>query len=289
MRIRQWTGNRVASRFVTQATCVLAVVLLSGWPALAEPAILIAGNDPAVPSSFTLDFGEAGGIASARIATTDIALEVDPDRGTARFADYFQNVEPLLLPGGISTGNLTIEIVQGSSVGSYDELTGEFVTEDLYAIHFEGDLSALGLESPVILESTSSGVVTLNADLGSRIAMDWSGEGVLVNPFDPLSLIEFSYTCRVSAAFDAEPASLLRLALVPQVVNLELPQGMERNLTAKLLGTVDNLSRGRERAALGTLGAFVHAVDAASGRRITEVEAEGLIDAADAIARILRN
>ncbi len=288
MRIRQWTRKRVVSRFVTQATCVLAVALLSGSAALAGPTILIAGNDPAVPSSFTLDFGEAGGIASARIATTDIALEVDPDRGTARFAEYFQEVEPLLLPGGISTGNLTIEIVQGSSVGSYDQLTGEFVTEDRYAIHFEGDLSAFGLESPLILESTSSGVVTLHAELGSRIAMDWSGDGILVNPLDPTSLLEFSYTCRVSAAFDAEPASLLRLALVPQVINLELPLGMERNLTAKLLGTVDNLSRGHERAAVGTLGAFVHSVNAASGRRIAEVEADDLIDAADAIAAMLR-
>lgn len=289
MRIRQWTINRMVSSFVTQATCVLTVALLSGSAALAEPAILIAGNDPAVPSSFTLDFGDMGGIASARIATTNIALEVDPDRGAARFVDYFQEVEPLLLPGGISTGNLTIEIVQGSSVGSYDQLTGEFATEELYAIYFEGDLSAFGLESPVILESTSSGIVTLNADLGSRIAMDWSGDGVLDNPSDPASLIEFSYTCRVSAAFDAEPASLLRLALVPQVINLELALGMERNLTAKLFGAVDNLNRGHDRAALGTLGAFVHAVDAAWGRRIAELEAEGLIDAADAVAAMLRD
>lgn len=288
MRIRQWTGNRVVSRFVNQATCILAVALLSGSAALAEPAILIAGDDPAVPSSFTLNFGDAGGIASARIATTDIALEVDPDRGTAHFADYFQEVEPLMLPGGVSTGNLTIEIVQGSSVGSYDQLTGEFVTEEMYAIHFEGDLSAFGLESPVILESTSSGVVTLNVDLGSRIAMDWGGDGTLANPSDPSSPLEFSYTCRVSAAFEAEPALLLRLALVPQVINLELPLSTERNLTAKLFGTVDHLSRGQDRAALGTLGAFVHAVDAASGRRIAGVEADGLIDAADTIAAMLR-
>lgn len=288
MRTNPKTTDHVFTGFVTQAVYGLVASLLIGAAASAEPTTLIAGGDPAVPSSFTLDFGAEGGVASARIVFTDIAFEVDADEGTARFVSYYQEVEPLLLPGGFSTGNLVIEIVDGSSEGSYNERTGEFQTTEFYAIHFEGDLSAFGLESPVFLPSASNGVVTLDVETGGRISLDWVGDGQLANPSNPEEPLEFSYTCEARAAFAAGPTALVRLALVSEVLNLELPYGVERNLTAKLLAAADLLRVGRDRPAVRILGAFANSVAAMSGRLIDLADADLLIRSAEDVISMLR-
>ncbi len=288
MHTTQSTVNRAVSSSMTLAGCSLLVGLLLGVTAQAEPTTLIAGNDPTLPSSFSLDFGGEGGVASARIAVTDIQFEIDADQGTARFVDYYQEVEPLALPGGFSTGNMTIEIIGESAIGWYNELTGEFNTEDTYAIHFEGDLSAFGLESPVLLQSTSAGIVTLDPGSDGQVSMDWFGEGILSDPFNPQQWLEFTYTCSVAAAFAPEPVVLVRLALVPDVLNLELPRGMERRLTAKLDATVNHLDNGREWSAIRTLNAFTNSVAAMSGKHVADVDAEELIGSADAVVNLIR-
>ncbi len=288
MRTNQWAKKQTLSRFVSSAMSALEVSLDVGATAQAQSMSLIAGNDPALESFFTLDFGGEGGIASGHIAFTNIDFEVDADGGSARFVRYYQEVEPLILPGGFSTGNLTIEIVQDSSAGSYDELSGQFNTEELYRISFEGDLSAFGLESPVFLPSTSSGIVTLDADSGGRIALDWIGEGELANPGDPDNPLEFSYTCTVRAAFDPEPITLVRLALIPDVLNLELPRRTEKKLTKKLFQAVDKLNRGGQRGAAKKLKSFIKKVRKLSTRQIAEVDADMLISSADAIMAMLQ-
>lgn len=288
MRTNQWATREAFSRFATRTVSALAVSLAFGAAAQAKPVSVTAANDPALASFFSLDFGGEGGVASGHIAFTDIEFEVDADRGTARFVRYFQEVEPLILPGGFSTGNLTIEIVEGSSTGSFDQLSGEFQTEEFYEIHFEGDLSAFGLESPVILPSTSSGIVTLGTDTGGRIALDWLGEGELANPFDPDNPLEFSYTCTVRAAFTPEPVTLVRLTLIPEVLKLELSRRTEKRLTKRLFHAVDLLKRGLDRDAARTLKAFTGYVERLSGRDITKTDAHVLINAANAIMAMLR-
>lgn len=288
MHTTQSTVKRAVSGSMTLAGCFLVVGLLLGVTAQAEPTTLIAGSDPTLPSSFALDFGAQGGVSSANIAVTDIQFEVDADQGTARFVDYYQEVEPLALPGGYSTGSMTIEIVGESSIGWYDQLTGEFNTEDTYAIHFEGDLSAFGLESPVLLQSSSAGIVTVSPGSDGQVSMDWFGEGVLANPFDPQQWLEFTYTCSVAAAFTPEPVTFVRLALVPDVLNLELPYGSERHLTAKLDVTVNHLDNGREWSAVRTLNAFTNSVAAMSGKHLDHADAEALIGSADAVADLIR-
>ncbi len=288
MRTNQWAKKQALSRFVSSAMSALAVSLAVGATAQAQSMSLIAGNDPALQSLFTLDFGGEGGVASGHIALTNIDFEVDADGGSARFVRYFQEVEPLILPGGISTGNLIIEIVEGSSAGSYDELTGEFATEELYRIRFEADLTAFGIEgTEVILPGTSNGIVTLSTDSGGRIALDWIGDGVLADPSNPGGLLEFTYTCTVRAAFDPEPITLVRLALIPDVFNLELPRRTEKKLTKKLFQAVDKLDRGRQRGAAKKLKSFIKKVRKLSTRQIAEVDADMLIDSADAIMAML--
>ncbi|MEK7994435.1 MAG: PA14 domain-containing protein, partial [Planctomycetota bacterium] len=210
-----------------------------GGPTIGAGPVVIAGQylsaiirpsdylaqAPTPASSFSLsfDFGAFVETSSARISQTDFALEIDADLGTAQFTTYQQSVDPLILPGGFNTGNIRVEVVPGSSRGDFDKLTGEFNTSELYAVHFDGDLSMFHLTSPVVLPSTSAGTVTLTALTGGSVIMAWAGTSQLPNPFDLSTFIPFRYTCAVQAAFAPEPVTLLELALIPNVINLDLP------------------------------------------------------------------
>ena len=101
----------------TNRSKVLAVVLTVGLfvgCAQAQTFRVNARENPLEVSAFTLDFGEAmGGIASGMIALTDYTLEVDSTNGTARFNNYYQEIEPINLPGG-NRISFTTDVAYGS-------------------------------------------------------------------------------------------------------------------------------------------------------------------------------
>jgi len=286
-RSMTWRKSVIVAGAKGCAALVLAGVL-SGSRASADPIALLAGQVPSPASSFSLDFGAFGGVSSALISQTDFALEVDADLGTAQFTQYQQSVAPLVLPGGFSTGNIRVEVVPGSSTGTLDVLSGEFTTSEQYAIHFDGDLGVFGLTSPVVLPSTSSGTVTLTAQTGGSVIMAWTGTSQLPNPFDLTTYIPFSYTCSVTAAFAPEPVTLLQLAMIPQIVNLGFPAGIESSLLTKLDTALDSVLAGRNRSAASTLNAFVNQIEAQRGRKVSDADADGLISDAEATIALLR-
>lgn len=261
-------------------------VLFVATHVAAEPLTLQTTEDPLEISTFSLNFGEYGGVSSAMIARTDYELQMDTVMGTARFASYYQEVEPLTLPGGASTGNIVVEVVEGSSTGTYDLRSGVFSTNELYAVHFDGDLSMFGLTSPVLLPGASTGFVALDAQSGGTITMEWAGEGALANPFDPQSLINFTYTCRVNTVFAAEPNLLLRLAMVPEVLNLELPIQLEDQLVNKLELAAAEIDRNNPFGAIGTLRSFIRQVGRSP--QISDEGADVLIAGAQDIIALLR-
>jgi len=178
----------------------LAAVAIVGAIAVssvrAEQRALQATHDGTQTNEFSFIFGEEPGQRStAQITATNFELQVDPIGGGARFVRYDQAIDPLTLPGGFSTGDITVQIVPGSSSGTYNVETGEFQTTELYEISFTGDLSPLGLISPVILPSASAG--TVNGDDNGAIQLLWGDENVQIGA------IMFSYTCEVNALFDA--------------------------------------------------------------------------------------
>lgn len=185
-------------RTALRSTFVAAVAVALSGVASAQQQFLDAVGDPANPSFFTLDFGKNGGISSAEITQTIYRLELNGD--AARFVNYAQTAEPLFLPGGVSTGDLTISVVPNSSCGTYDEVSGTFSTTEYYAIEFTGDLSLYGLTSPVYLPGASNG--TIDPDNG-KITSLWNGIGMLDNPFDPPNPIIFSYACTVNSIYTA--------------------------------------------------------------------------------------
>ncbi|MCG3128586.1 MAG: hypothetical protein CHACPFDD_03475 [Phycisphaerae bacterium] len=189
------------TRVISSAVALAAVLSAS---ALADSRFLAAQQDFQEISTFTLDFGDVGGTSEAQISQTQFVLQFDAAAGTARFVDYDQQIEPLLLFGMFDTGDITVTIVPGSSSGTYNPATGEFTTTEYYEIAFEGDLSMFGLTSPVVLPSTSSGVVTFETPGTGRIRQAWAGEGELGNPNDPENPISFTYTCNVNTVFSRQ-------------------------------------------------------------------------------------
>jgi len=188
------------------ASAISCLGVLAG--ASADCQRLIASNNPDLPNSFVLEFApEMGGTRTANISRTDMILELCPDTGQARFIDYYQEAEPLILPDGSSTGDLTILVANSQSVG-YTVGTGVFETLDLYEIHFAGDLSAFSLTSPFVLPDNSQGTVVYETPGTGTITMQWTGGAALPNPFVPGEFIPFSYTCNVNQRFVvAEPCA----------------------------------------------------------------------------------
>src|SRR5262245_57252961 len=278
-------GKKRPTAAATTRSMMSACAALVGLAAVASaqsarPLSLVTNEDPADPGAFTLTFGGLGLNAVGHITTTNYELSVDPARGSAHFVSYLQHVQPLSLPGGISTGDITVEIVQGSSTGSFDSLTRTFTTSEMYAVHFTGDLSIFGLTSPVLLPSNSIGELAVDLVAGGEVTMDWNGDGQLSNPFDPEHPLSFSYRCASKTLFPATPANLVGLALTPDVVSLQLPHGIERKLVTKLDQSLAQIQRGSESRAVHSLEVFINQVDLLSGRMIEETDAAHLITAA---------
>lgn len=191
-----------------------AIAMMAVGAAQAAPTLLLATQNPAVQSSFTLDFGDADigegpiGQRTALIASTSMGLELD---GTsARFSHYTQQVESLTLPGGIETGDLTITVLDGTSSGTFNSATGEFSTTEIYRIFFTADLSGIGFPGNYVdFPSASSGVVTFDAGsvTSGSIGMNWTGSSELAG-------LPFDYTCAVDTLFEAvpEPGALALLS-----------------------------------------------------------------------------
>lgn len=271
------TGRLTMSAFAVLAGLAAAPSAQSG-PEL--PISVVTNEDPAQPGAFTLTFGGLGLTASSNISTTTYELSVDPVQGSAHFVSYLQHVQPLILPGGFSTGDITVEVVEGSSTGSFDPFTRSFTTSEMYAVHFTGDLSAFGLTSPVLLPSSSTGLVAVDAVEGGAVMMDWNGSGELTNPFDPSSTLTFTYQCEVNTLFPASPVNVVGLAIIPDVVGLQLPNGVERRLEAKLRQALAHLQLGNDLRAVHFLRAFIHDVTLLSGWVIEEDDAANLITVA---------
>ncbi|MHC4638454.1 MAG: choice-of-anchor Q domain-containing protein [Planctomycetota bacterium] len=90
-------------------------------------------------------------------------------------------------------------------------------------------------------------------------------------------------------SYPAEPADLVD-DLAGDIIELYLPEGIENNLLAKLNAAIGLLGDGNENndvAAVNLLEAFINAVQAQSGKMISQADADALISAAEQIINIL--
>jgi parallel beta-helix repeat protein len=71
--------------------------------------------------------------------------------------------------------------------------------------------------------------------------------------------------------------------LIDDVEDLGLPAGIENSLVSKLENAKKQLEKGHENAAMNLLEAFINQVEALRGKKLTDAEADALIQAAQAI------
>ncbi len=75
--------------------------------------------------------------------------------------------------------------------------------------------------------------------------------------------------------------------IIADVQDLDLPSGMENSLVSTLESTVKSLENGQEKAAVNKLKAFVHQVEALSGKKVDSDDAQQLIRAVEEIIAFL--
>jgi DNA-binding beta-propeller fold protein YncE len=98
-----------------------------------------------------------------------------------------------------------------------------------------------------------------------------------------------TYNYRIQK-FSLDPVELLQ-ALIGDVVELDLKQGIATSLDAKLqnaIEAIDAANADQRQDAVNKLEAFKNAVEAQRGVHIGEGDADDLIDAADAIIALLQ-
>ncbi|MBI5763486.1 MAG: PEP-CTERM sorting domain-containing protein [Planctomycetes bacterium] len=192
----------------------VALVAVLTVTASAAPIAIQAIQAPNPASTFQLSFS-GNPLPSSFISNTSFALTVDNEpvgTGAASFQSYYQDVAPLTIPDGqggfVDTGDLTVEIVPGSSgISSFDAGTGIFTTTETYKISYTGDLTSIGLENGgfILFPSTSTGIIAfdpVDPSIGT-VVQNWQGT------YLPLGL---DYTCSVHATFP-EPAAISLLGL----------------------------------------------------------------------------
>jgi hypothetical protein len=62
-----------------------------------------------------------------------------------------------------------------------------------------------------------------------------------------------------------------------------LSEGCEESLVSKLLDTMDSLEAEEFKAASNQLGAFINQVEAQRGKKLTEIQADQLVESAELI------
>jgi len=182
-----------------------AIAAILAAPAFAQNETLNAFENADVDTTFSLNFDDLGINTTSRVIYTRFDLDIDPTAGTAGFTNYEQEIEPLALPLGISTGRLKVEII--SSEGTYNASFGTFETNDVYRITFENDLSFFGFQSPVEFPAVSTGTIR-NVGEDRFIDMDWQGAGQFENADNPSEPFEYNYNCSVSTVVANDLAAI---------------------------------------------------------------------------------
>lgn len=228
------TRGRIA-RMLSGAGCMAiacAGSLLMAGVTGAAPVEVNFTQDPVLESGFVLDFGFPGGVSAADVSDTEFDLEIDPASGTARFTRYSQLIAPLILQGPdgpVSTGDITVEIL-ASLGGTFDRETGQFVTNDIYAVHFTGDLSIFGITSPFVLPSSSTATIEYTDIAEGVTELVWDGGSELGG-------FAFTYQCQVKGIFQSSNTAAYVAASTPTHNSVDARQPHEVLDASSLQGT----------------------------------------------------
>ena len=71
--------------------------------------------------------------------------------------------------------------------------------------------------------------------------------------------------------------------IIEDIAEMDLPKGLETSLQSKLENALDALNNNQTDAAINKINAFINQVEAQRGNKLTEVQADYLVTAAQAI------
>jgi len=164
----------------------------------AEPVVLKANFDStAGPNQYVVDFSSLGGDTSIlSITGGSFEIETDAAAGTARLLSWRQDVDPIEIVPGMSTGPIVVTMQEGSGEqGTYDATTKQFEASATFLINFDDtQLKEFGFASPMPLVGTEKGNIYGVGSIGS-ISMYLEGEGTVQG-------LTFTYTCQTTARFE---------------------------------------------------------------------------------------
>jgi hypothetical protein len=108
---------------------------------------------------------------------------------------------------------------------------------------------------------------------------------------EELKLVEgVADSLSIFALFEAADPRGLIADLIGDVMALNIQQGIQNSFDAKLnaaLGALDDVNENNDVAAINTLEAFINAVEAQRGDKISQTDADALIAAAQQIIDLL--
>jgi hypothetical protein len=121
--------------------------------------------------------------------------------------------------------------------------------------------------------------------------ISWTTATCPVSPGD-IVYIEFTITDSIDGQMDSvvfldnfrfgEPIATIS-GLAEVITSLELPDGIETELTSVLNAAINQLEKGNDKTALNQLNAFINKVEAQRGKKITDEQADILIGLAQSL------
>jgi uncharacterized delta-60 repeat protein len=171
-----------------------------------------------------------------------------------------------------SSGNV---YVTGGSVGSgtgWDYATVKYDTNgnEVWVRIYNGPVDSTDIATAIAVDD-SGNVYVMGHSWGIGTGIGTSGD---------YATIKYSQSAAVGAIQQ----------LIIQVIGLNLQQGIENGLDAKLDAAVqalDDINQNNDTAAIQVLGAFITAVEGQRGNKISEADADDLIATAQAIIAVL--
>ena len=125
-------------------------------------------------------------------------------------------------------------------------------------------------------------------DIANAIAVDASGSVYVTGVCSIVPYYASAYATIKYSSLD-NPAVAIE-ALTAAVISINLQNGITNSLDAKLgaaLNALDDVNTNNDAAAINTIEAFINAVEAQRGKEISELDADGLKQAAENIINML--
>lgn len=122
-------------------------------------------------------------------------------------------------------------------------------------------------------------------DYGNAIVVDTSGNVWVSGYSYGGSSTDYDFVT-IKYTYPTTPEEAIE-GLIVMVENLNLPNGLENSLTKKLENALEKLESNNENAAINQLNAFINHVEAQSGKKIDEDDAEELVTLTENIVTMI--